>query len=198
MLDNDDIRKLCFKFQLSNDQLNYIMTNVPPCHAFLESLSISQPELSLQSLRQTIEQNCEYPNTAIFSKMEEDINSGLISYSLDAELGALIDDPRHWLHVSTTLANGLLHIVPDQLQLSWQNVASSHGYITEQIKTLEVKNQVEESTAERFLSVLCAHSPSLPLSDFTEKLEEICRVDASNLVKQWSHQAMLREFIILF
>ena len=198
MLDYDDIRKLCFMFQLSKDQSTYIMTNVPPCHAFLESLSISQPELSLQSLRQTIEQNCEYPNTAIFSKIEEDINSGLISYSLDAELGALIDDPQHWLHVSTTLANGLLHIVPTQLQPSWQNVASSHGYIPKQINALEVTNQVEESRAERFLSVLCAHSPSLPLSVFTEKLEEIFRVHASNLVKQWSHEAMVREFIILF
>ena len=122
----EEIKKLCEKFEIT-ELLSYIITDVPPCHAFLESLSISQPELSLQCLRHTIEHNCKHPNKAIFSKIEKDINSGLISYTLDAELGALIDNPEHWLHILTNLANNLLHTATAQLVPSWKNVACSHG-----------------------------------------------------------------------
>ena len=192
MLNDDDIRKLWSKYQLSDDQLNYIMNDVPPCHAFLESLSISQPELTLTLLRDTIECNCEHPNKAIFKKIENDIKARLISYSLDTELGSLIVNPEHWLHFLTSLADNLLHRTPAQLQPSWQNVASTHGYKRKQIKALEDENKVKESRAERFLSVLYAEMPSLPLSDFTEKLEEISRVDASNLVKGWKvHEVII-------
>ena len=199
MLDNpryEDIRKLCSKFGLSNGQVEYIMTEVPPCHAFFESLSISIPDLSLQGLRCTIEDKCKPPNKIIFTEIEEAISSKSISYCLDSELGVVVDGSKQWLHFLVTLANNLLPATPDQ-KPTWKTVASFHDYETKHIKAFESKNSVEESRPERFLSVLLAHDPLLPLSDFTKKLEEIGRMDASNLVKNWPNQTMVRQVISL-
>lgn len=194
MLDShtdEAINKLCTKFELSDQQCKYIMSEMLPCHAFFESLSISQPELSLQCLRHTIEQKFKHPNKAIFLEIEKDINSGSISYTLDAELGALIDDPEHWLHILTNLANNLLQSATAQLLPSWKNVASYHEYKADYIETFESKNKLIRSTAERFLSVLFAHNPFCSASDLAQSLQEIGRKDVSDVMTNEQSGAMV-------
>ena len=147
-------------------------------------------------MRCTIENECKPPNKIIFTEIAEAISSLSISYCLDSELGVVVDDSKQWLHFLVTLANNLLPATPDQSP-TWKTVASSHGYKMKHIKAFESKNWVEESRPERFLSVLLAHDPLLPLSNFTKKLEEIGRMDASNLVKNWPNQTMVRQVISL-
>jgi len=186
-----DIRKLCSEYQLSKEQCNYIMADVLPCHAFFESLSISQPELSLRHLRDTIEKKSVPNNKAIFIEIEEAIESGLISCSLDVQLGVLIDDSKTWLHILTILASHLLPQYPSQLP-SWKHIASYHGF-SKSIKSFEAKNQVKESPTERFFSVLFSHIPSFFFCEIAKKLEDIGRKDASNCIKDRLTQAMGKE-----
>jgi len=187
-----DIRKLCSEYQLSKEQCNYIMADVLPCHAFFESLSISQPELSLRHLRDTIEKKSVPNNKAIFIEIEEAIESGLISCSLDVQLGVLIDDSKTWLHILTILASHLLPQYPSQLP-SWKDIALLHGFSMRNIKSFEAKNQVKDSRTKRFLSVLFSHIPSFFFCEIAKKLEDIGRKDASNCIKDRLTQAMGKE-----
>jgi len=158
---------------------------------FFESLSISQPELSLRHLRDTIEKKSVPNNKAIFIEIEEAIESGLISCSLDVQLGVLIDDSKTWLHILTILASHLLPQYPSQLP-SWKHIASYHGF-SKSIKSFEAKNQVKESPTERFFSVLFSHIPSFFFCEIAKKLEDIGRKDASNCIKDRLTQAMGKE-----
>ena len=184
-----DIRKLCSEYQLSEEQCNYIMADVFPCHAFFESLSVSHPELSLRCLILTIDMKSGPESKSIFAKIQEAIESKLISCSLDVKLGFLIDNSKNWLHILTILANHLFQESPSIP--SWKEIASCYDFSMSSIELFEAKNELKKSRTERFFSVLFSHIPSCLFCEIAEKLEGIGRKDASKCIKNRLTQAMV-------
>ena len=185
----EDIRKLCSKFEMTKAQCRHILNQVPPCHAFFENLAIARPQLSLQKLKAKIESSNQ-PNVSIFAKIEKDIRNSRVSVTLDSKLGAIIDDSNSWSYTLTALANKLL---PETATAKppWKRLASRLGYTNDHITAFTVKNEVDKSSTERLISVLFSDSPSLSPLAFAEKLEEIQRNDAANIVKDWAKKAMV-------
>ena len=188
---HEDIKKLCSKFEMTNAQRKHILTLMPPCHAFFENLAIASPELSLRDLKSIIE-SFDPPNRSIFADIEKDIGSKLVSVTLDSQLGVLIDDSKSWSYILTALANNLLSEAATA-EPSWKRVASRLGYRIEHIKAFMAKNRVDRSSAQKLISVLFADNPSLSHRDFMQKLEEIQRIDAANMVRHWAMETVVRQ-----
>ena len=169
---------------MTNAQRKHVLTAMPPCHAFFENLAIALPELSLQHLKDTVE-HFQPPNMAIFEEFDKDITRRNISFTLNEQLGELVDDSESWLYILTTLANNALQEDPATLP-SWENFASYYGYTALHIATFKLKKKTEKSPMERLISVLYSEDPSITLFKFTEMLKKIHRSDAVEILEEWA------------
>ena len=175
------IKELCTQFQFPKELIRNITTSVLPCKAFFTNLFIRQPDKALDELREIIEKKLDLPNKSIFVKIDEDIQQNLLSFSLNAKLGVLVDDADKWLYILTNIAYELLPEDPTLLP-SWKNVASLCKYEWNDIKCFESDNKVKEGPTQTFMAILLAWKPSFPISTFIENLEKIKRRDVVRIV----------------
>jgi len=176
------IKDFCTQFHFPKELVRNITTSVLPCKAFFTNLSVGQPDKALEKLREIIEKKLDLPNKSIFLKIDEDIQKNLLSFSLNAQLGVLVDDAEKWLYILTNIAYELLPEDPTLLP-SWQNVASLCDYNPEDIKLFEVQNKIDEDPTQKLMAFLLACKPSYPISNFIENLKKIGRMDIVNSVK---------------
>ena len=175
------IKQLWALCQLPTELSCDIITYGPPCYAFFENLSVGKPELTLNDLREIIEEEFHVTNKRIFQKVVEDIKARSVFSSLDIQLGDILDDSEKWLYFLKEIANEMLPQLSAQLP-SWKNVASFHGYEPDDIERFQCAHKNEECSAVRILSFIFRYHSSLPLSDFILMLEQIGRKDVVSMV----------------
>ena len=198
------INTLLLAFELSCEDRCRVLRCATPCSAFLENLSTSQPQLSLQQLRDDIEMKSKElqnvpkkPNIAMFKKICEDIKNDFVSFTLTSTLGELSNDPKAWLYISNTF---VANLVPQagSLLISWDNIASKCGYTALDIANFrKVNTDTYKSPLQKILSLLCAREPSLPVLFFVKKLRQIKREDMAILVETWQGNSIVSIMIPL-
>ena len=190
-----NVKDFIFTFDLSYEDRCKILTCARASMAFMKNLSKTKPQMSLSNLRGIIEEKCGrmQPNMAIFKKVDDDIASGAVSFTLDSTLGDLSDVPQSWLYILETIGGNL---VPETgtLLKSWKNIASACGYETSEIADFETSNagsKGSESPMQKFLSIICTREPSFLISAFVEKLRTFGRNDIVQLVEQWQGKGLV-------
>ena len=189
---SEDIKQLWELCQLPTELCCDIITFGPPCHAFFENLSVGNPELTLDDLRETIEKKLHFTNNSIFQKVDRDIEARSALFSLDVQLGDVLDDSQMWLYLLKEIANKLLPQFLAQLP-SWKNVASCYDYKPADIERFQFAHKGEECSAVRILSFIFRYHSSRPLSDFISMLELIGRKDVVDMVNDWLELKMVSQ-----
>ena len=185
----NNLKDLLLAFELSYEDRCKILKSAAPCVAFFENLSKKEPKLSLLQLKNEIEQIAENPNKLIFKKIDEDLQKGKESFTLNSTLEELSADPKNWFYILQNIAGNL---IPERgtLLVSWENIASLHKYTRNEITNFtRMAGNEDESPFQKFLSFLCASQPSLTVSEFVKNLRKIKRKDAAEMVENWLENA---------
>ena len=184
-----NIKELLFVFEFSYEERCKILSSSTACLAFFEHLSKCRPNLTLRDLRNDVENEyvCSHPisNMSIFMKIDEDIWNGFVSFKLDSTLGELSAVPNDWQYILERVAGEL---IPEKgtMRPSWENVASAHGYSTDDIHYFKRHStEHDKRPLQKLLSLLCAREHAPTVSLFVEKLREIKRADVASMVEGW-------------
>ena len=186
-----NLKDLLLAFELSYEDRCKVLKSAAPCVAFFENLSKTEPKLSLLQLRKEIEEKARYPNKLIFKKIDEDLQKGKESFTLDSTLEELSAVPKDWFYILQNIAGNL---IPEKetLLVSWENIAALHKYTADDIANFKrmARNQ-DESPFHNFLFFMCSSQPSLTVSEFVNKLRKIKREDAAGMVERWRKNYMV-------
>ena len=181
----NSFKDLLRAFDLPFEDRSKILKCATQSIAFFENLSKSRPQLKLLELKAFVEDTCLdlKPNMTIFVKVEEDIASGTVQFTLNTTLGEISNNPKDWLYILEEVACKLVPEESNRLK-SWENIACLCGYKASEISAFQRKN-TEDTPLRKPLSLLCAKDTSPTVSLFTDKLRQIGRDDVAKMVEEW-------------
>ena len=194
-----NIKDLLSAFEFSFEEQCKILNPSTANLAFFEHLSKCRPNLTLRDLRNDVENEkiSSHSNMSLFSKIDEDILKGSVSIKLDSTLGKLSEVPNDWQYILERVAGNLIPAKGMMLP-SWENVASAHGYSTDDINDFKRQNKDhDESPLQKVLSLLCAREHAPTVSLFVDKLRRIKREDVASMVEEWQSNRIVSIVISL-
>ena len=185
-----NIKDLSLTFCLSYRERCLVMTCALPCRHFVTELFKTRKDLTLLDLKNDIEEKRKPPNKMIFKKIEGDIKSRSVSFSLRSKLCELVVDNTVMEYMMANFADNLIPETGTLLP-AWENVGHCHGYTIKNFTAIRNKFQSTNSRIDRLLSLICENDPSFPISKFIAKLKNIKRNDIAVEIEKWRDMKMV-------
>ena len=174
--------KLAFKFGLNCNDVSKLKQTLDPSRNFFHNLASNKGEIKLADLKKLLEGELYYTNRSIFPPIVRDIESRVVSFTLESTLEELIGNGSHWDYFLEKVADKLLK--SNARLPSYEDIAGHYEYHLEEINNFDNSGNEKRPTLKLFELLSCRKVvPTVAI--LRENLESIHRHDIVRVIDAW-------------